>query len=289
MFPDSFTVAIAAPINAFVDWLVITYGDAFEKITGGMLSILIPLENFLRTAPWWCVIILIGLVTYGASRRWTLSIGLMALSFLMGVLGLWDEAMQTLALMLVSTTVAVILGLPFGILLSRSHWMRLVGLPILDAMQTLPSFVYLIPALMLFGLGKVPAIIATVIYAVPPVIRLTDLGLRHVDREVLEAADAFGATPLQRLWKVELPLALPSIMTGINQATMMALSMVVIASMIGNRGLGQEVLLGINTLDVGRGAAAGLAIVAMAIVLDRTTQSYARRVQATHGRVGNDA
>tara|TARA_B110000438_G_C15749314_1_gene622180 strand:+ start:370 stop:1239 length:870 start_codon:yes stop_codon:yes gene_type:complete len=289
MFPDSFTVSIAAPINAFVDWLVITYGDAFEKITSGMLSVLIPLENFLRTAPWWYVIILIGLVTYGASRRWTLSIGLMALSFLMGVLGLWDEAMQTLALMLVSTTVAVILGLPFGILLSRSHRTRLVGLPILDAMQTLPSFVYLIPALMLFGLGKVPAIIATVIYAVPPVIRLTDLGLRHVDREVLEAADAFGATPLQRLWKVELPLALPSIMTGINQATMLALSMVVIASMIGNRGLGQEVLLGINTLDVGRGAAAGLAIVAMAIVLDRTTQSYARRVQETHGRVGNDA
>jgi glycine betaine/proline transport system permease protein len=190
---------------------------------------------------------------------------------------------HSFALMLISTTIAVAVGLPFGILLSRSDRARFIGLPVLDAMQTLPSFVYLIPALMLFGLGKVPAIIATVIYAVPPVIRLTDLGLRQVNKEILEAADAFGATPGQRLWKVELPLALPSIMAGVNQATMMALSMVVIASMIGNRGLGQEVLLGINTLDVGRGAAAGLAIVAMAIVLDRTTQAYARRVQMSRG------
>ena len=286
MFPDRFTVTIAAPINQFVDWLVVTYGDAFQAFSDALLTVLVALEGFLRDAPWWYVLLLIGLCAYGASRRWTLSAGLMALSFFMGVLGLWDEAMQTLALMLVSTAIAVALGVPLGILLSRSKASRFVGLPILDAMQTLPSFVYLIPALMLFGLGKVPAIMATVIYALPPVIRLTDLGLRQVDREVLEAADAFGATSGQRLWSVELPLALPSIMTGINQATMMALSMVVIASMIGNRGLGQEVLLGINTLDVGRGAAAGLAIVLMAIVLDRTTQAYAARMQAVRGITG---
>ena len=283
MFPESFTVSIAQPINAFVDWLVINYGDVFELFSDGLLVVLVALEGFFRDAPWWFVLLLIGLVAYGASRSIRLAVGLVALSFLMGVLGLWDEAMQTLALMLVATSIAVLVGLPFGILLSRSDKTRLIGLPVLDAMQTLPSFVYLIPALMLFGLGKVPAIIATVIYAVPPVIRLTDLGLRQVNKEVLEAADAFGATPGQRLWKVELPLALPSIMAGVNQATMMALSMVVIASMIGNRGLGQEVLLGINTLDVGRGAAAGLAIVAMAIVLDRTTQAYARRVQISRG------
>ena len=286
MFPEHFTVSIAAPINTFVDWLVITYGDAFQAFSDGLLTVLVAIEGFLRGAPWWYVLALIGLCAYGAGRRWTLSAGLMALSFLMGVLGLWDEAMQTLALMLVSTAIAVLIGVPFGVLLSRSQKARFVGLPVLDAMQTLPSFVYLIPALMLFGLGKVPAIMATVIYAIPPVIRLTDLGLRQVDGEVLEAADAFGATPSQRLWSVELPLALPSIMTGINQATMMALSMVVIASMIGNRGLGQEVLLGINTLDVGRGAAAGLAIVVMAIVLDRTTQAYASRVQTARGAAG---
>lgn len=283
MFPDPFTVSISKPINDFVDWLVVNYGDVFQLFSDGLLVVLVAIEGFFRDAPWWFVLLLIGLVAYGAGRSLRLALGLVALSFLMGVLGLWDEAMQTLALMLVATSIAVLIGLPFGVLLSRSDKTRLIGLPILDAMQTLPSFVYLIPALMLFGLGKVPAIIATVIYAVPPVIRLTDLGLRQVNSEVLEAADAFGATPGQRLWKVELPLALPSIMAGINQATMMALSMVVIASMIGNRGLGQEVLLGINTLDVGRGAAAGLAIVAMAIVLDRTTQSYARRVQISRG------
>ncbi|MDG2242932.1 MAG: proline/glycine betaine ABC transporter permease [Rhodospirillaceae bacterium] len=283
MFPDPFTVSISKPINDFVDWLVVNYGDVFQLFSDGLLVVLVAIEGFFRDAPWWFVLLLIGLVAYGAGRSLRLALGLVVLSFLMGVLGLWDEAMQTLALMLVATSIAVLIGLPFGVLLSRSDKTRLIGLPILDAMQTLPSFVYLIPALMLFGLGKVPAIIATVIYAVPPVIRLTDLGLRQVNSEVLEAADAFGATPGQRLWKVELPLALPSIMAGINQATMMALSMVVIASMIGNRGLGQEVLLGINTLDVGRGAAAGLAIVAMAIVLDRTTQSYARRVQISRG------
>ncbi|MDE0800358.1 MAG: proline/glycine betaine ABC transporter permease [Rhodospirillaceae bacterium] len=283
MFPESFTISIAPPINAFVDWLVIHYGDAFQTFSDGLLVILVALEGFFRNAPWWLVLLLIGLAAYGASRSIRLAFVLIVLSFLMGVLGLWDEAMQTFALMLISTTIAVAVGLPFGILLSRSDRARFIGLPVLDAMQTLPSFVYLIPALMLFGLGKVPAIIATVIYAVPPVIRLTDLGLRQVNKEILEAADAFGATPGQRLWKVELPLALPSIMAGVNQATMMALSMVVIASMIGNRGLGQEVLLGINTLDVGRGAAAGLAIVAMAIVLDRTTQAYARRVQMSRG------
>ncbi|MGB1876508.1 MAG: ABC transporter permease [Rhodospirillaceae bacterium] len=283
MFPDSFTVSISKPINDFVDWLVVNYGDVFQLFSDSLLVVLVAIEGFFRDAPWWFVLLLIGLVAYGASRSLRLALGLVTLSFLMGVLGLWDEAMQTLALMLVATSIAVLIGLPFGVLLSRSDKTRLVGLPILDAMQTLPSFVYLIPALMLFGLGKVPAIIATVIYAVPPIIRLTDLGLREVNKEVLEAADAFGATPRQRLWKVELPLALPSIMAGINQATMMALSMVVIASMIGNRGLGQEVLLGINTLNVGRGAAAGLAIVAMAIVLDRTTQEYARRVQISRG------
>lgn len=283
MFPEGLTISIAPPINAFVDWLVVSYGDSFQAISDGLLRVLVLIESILRGAPWWLVVLVLGAAAFAASRRLILTFGVMGLALSIGVLGLWDEAMQTLALMLVSTALAIVIGLPIGVLLSRSGTGRVIGLPILDAMQTLPSFVYLIPALMLFGLGKVPAIIATVIYALPPVIRLTDLGLRQVDAEVLEAADAFGATPMQRLWKVELPLALPSIMAGINQATMMALSMVVIASMIGNRGLGQEVLLGINTLDVGRGAAAGLAIVAMAILLDRTTQSYAQRIQASRG------
>lgn len=206
-----------------------------------------------------------------------LGTGLALITIGIGMLGLWDQAMQTLALMLVATVIAVILGIPTGITLSRSRRFRTLLLPVLDAMQTMPSFVYLIPALLLFGLGKVPAIFATVIYAVVPVVRLTDLGIRLVDREIVEASEAFGASSRQQLFGVYLPLALPTIMAGINQTTMMALSMVVIASMIGARGLGEEVLLGIQRLDVGRGMAAGLAIVFLAITLDRITQSYGKR------------
>lgn len=206
-----------------------------------------------------------------------LGCGLALVMIAIGVLGLWDKAMQTLALMLVATSFSVMMGVPVGIIMSRSNRFRSWLLPLLDAMQTMPSFVYLIPALLLFGLGKVPAIFATVIYAIVPVIRLTDLGIRLVDKEVVEASQAFGATPRQQLFGVYLPLALPTIMAGINQTTMLALSMVVVASMIGARGLGEEVLLGIQRLDVGRGATAGLAIVFLAIIMDRITQSYGKR------------
>jgi glycine betaine/proline transport system permease protein len=257
----------------------VTHGDMFQSFSNGLLKVLVIFEGLFRYAPWWCVLACLGFVAYWSSRKISVAVLSVLLVFLMGVLGLWDESMQTLSLMLVSTFIAVLIGVPCGIMFSRSKLMRWIGLPCLDAMQTLPSFVYLIPVLMLFGLGKVPALIATIIYALPPVIRLTDLGLRQLDKEVLEAAESFGATSMQKLLKVELPLALPSIMLGINQATMMALSMVVIASMIGNRGLGQEVLLGINTLDVGRGFIAGLAIVCMAVVMDRITQAYAARIQ----------
>ena len=187
--------------------------------------------------------------------------------------------MQTLALMIMAAGLSVLIGIPLGVLMARVNWLRSVMLPVLDVMQTMPSFVYLIPVVMLFGLGKIPAIIATVIYAVPPLIRLTDLGIRLVDREVLEASRAFGANPRQQLFGVQLPLALPNIMAGINQTTMMALSMVVIASMIGARGLGYEVLLGINRLEVGRGLLAGLGIVVLAVLFDRITQSYGQRMR----------
>ena len=202
-----------------------------------------------------------------------------ALLCVIGVLGLWDAGMQTLALMIMAAGLSVVIGIPLGVLMARVNWLRSIMLPVLDVMQTMPSFVYLIPVVMLFGLGKIPAIIATVIYAVPPLIRLTDLGIRLVDREVLEASRAFGANPRQQLFGVQLPLALPNIMAGINQTTMMALSMVVIASMIGARGLGYEVLLGINRLEVGRGLLAGLGIVVLAVLFDRITQSYGQRMR----------
>jgi glycine betaine/proline transport system permease protein len=178
--------------------------------------------------------------------------------------------------MLIGTVVSILIGIPIGILAAKSHHFRNFALPALDVMQTMPGFVYLIPVMMLFGLGKVPAVLATIIYAVPPLIRLTDLGIRQVDPEVVEAAMAFGGSPRQILLGVELPLAVPTIMAGLNQTIMMALSMVVVASMIGARGLGEQVLNGIQTLDVGKGLEAGIGIVVLAVVLDRITQGFGR-------------
>lgn len=268
---------LAEAINAFVRWLVQNYGETFEAISQGLLSFLLFFEGLLRGLSWFWLAGLVLLAGWWLSRRLVFALGMGLGVWLIEALGLWDKGMQTLALVLAAVAVSVIIGLPLGILMGRSDRFRGFMLPILDAMQTMPSFVYLIPALLLFGLGKVPALIATVIYAVPPMIRLTDLGLRMVQREVMEAAEAFGATSWQRLLKVELPLALPNLLAGLNQTTMMALAMVVIASMIGARGLGEEVLLGIQRLDVGRGAVAGVAIVALAIVLDRLIQAAGQR------------
>ena len=172
-----------------------------------------------------------------------------------------------------------IIGVPLGIAMSRFNWVQRSMLPVLDLMQTLPIFVYLIPFVMVFGPGKVPALLATLVFALPPVIRLTDLGIRHVDAEIIEAVTAFGSTPRQKLFTAQLPLALPTIMAGINQTTMLALSMVVIASMIGAGGLGFQVLQGINRLEIGRGLLSGIAIVFLAIVFDRIAQSYGKKMQ----------
>jgi glycine betaine/proline transport system permease protein len=193
---------------------------------------------------------------------------------------------STCSILATAMVLTMIIGLPTGILVSRSKWLAKVINPILDMMQTLPSFVYLIPVVMLFGLGRVPAIFATLIYATPPLIRLTDLGLRQLPEDVIEASRAFGATPFQQLFMVEIPLALPSIMAGINQAVMMSLAMVVIASMIGARGLGEDVLSGINNLAMGQGVVAGAAIVMLAIVFDRITQSFgvSKRARRARGR-----
>ncbi|MFM0040433.1 ABC transporter permease [Paraburkholderia sediminicola] len=268
-------LSIADWVNDAVQSFVTRYGDSFHQFSITLLRyVLVPLEGALRALPPWLILLAVGAVTWNATRRLSIAGFFMLLLYAIGCFGLWEKLMQTLALMLVATVLSVSLGVPLGILTSRSAWLRRVLLPTLDVMQTLPSFVYLIPVLMLFGLGKVPAILATIIYALPPLIRLTDLGIRHVDSEVVEAARAFGTTRWQLLVNVQMPLARPSIMAGINQTTMMALSMVVIASMIGSRGLGEDVLAGIQTLDVGKGMQAGIAIVILAIVIDRISQGY---------------
>jgi len=274
MFPEFLSFSIRQPVNDFVTLLVRDYGYAFRAFSNMILQILLIIENLLRSTPWWGVILFAMVLTWAGTRKWRITGTVGMLLCLIGVLGLWDQMMQTLALMLMATLIAVVIGIPLGILAAKCSTARRITMPILDVMQTMPSFVYLIPALMLFGLGKVPAILATIIYAVPPLIRLTDLGIRQVDEEVVEAALAFGGSPRQILFGIELPLALPTIMAGLNQTIMMALSMVVVASMIGARGLGETVLNGIQTLNVGMGLEAGLGIVILAIVLDRITQGF---------------
>lgn len=279
MFPDALRISIRGPINDFVQNLVVNYGFVFKAISQTILQAILFFEWILRGLPWWVVLVAFMALAWFASRKITLVAMVGILLLVVGALGLWDLTMQTLALMLISTVISVAIGVPLGIWLAKSSIMRRITLPVLDIMQTMPSFVYLIPAIMLFGLGKVPAVLATIIYAVPPLIRLTDLGIRQVDTEVVEAATAFGGSPRQILFGVELPLATPTIMAGLNQTIMMALSMVVVASMIGARGLGEQVLNGIQTLDVGKGLEAGLGIVILAIVLDRITQSLGQSRQ----------
>ncbi len=255
------------------------YGDAIESFFDPLLYFLVWFEKLLLNAPWPVVLaVLVGL-TWAVGRSARLSIGVVAAFLLIGYFGMWDDTMRTLSIITVATLLSIVLGIPVGIVMTRSDRVRAIVTTILDIMQTMPAFVYLIPVVMLLGIGKVPGIIAVVIYAIPPVIRLTDLGIRLVDREVLEAATAFGASRAQRLFGVQFPLALPTIMAGINQTIMMALAMVVIASMIGVRGLGQPVLKSITNQYFTMGLFNGLAIVAIAIMFDRVSQAYARRRQ----------
>ncbi len=256
------------------------YGDFIESLFDPLLSFLIGFEKLLLSTPWWIVIaILVGLA-FAASRSWKLSASVGVAFFAIGFFGMWDDTMRTMSIILVSTLMAIVIGIPAGIAMAQSNKARAIITPILDVMQTMPAFVYLIPVVMLLGIGKIPGVIAVVIYAIPPVIRLTDLGIRLVDKEVLEAATAYGASPTQRLFGVQIPLAMPNIMAGINQTIMMALAMVVIASMIGVKGLGQPVLKSITNQYFTLGLLNGLAIVALAIIFDRVTQSYAKRTQS---------
>ena len=285
LFPD-----LGAPIrsftNEFVDVLIIEYGDIFESIANAILRVLVPIEQTLRGAPPWLILLIVAIIAYLASRRVVLTIVIVFAAWLLGALGLWEQAMQTVAITAVSVIISFVLGLPVGIIAARSTGFRTALNPALDLMQTIPSFVYLIPAAMLFGLGKVPAILATVVYAAPPLIRLTDLGIRLVDATLVEAARSFGASRMKILTSVQIPLALPSIMQGVNQTMMMALAMVVIASMIGARGIGETVLIGLQRADPGLGLVGGIGIVILAIIFDRISQAFGARLQA-HRSVGN--
>lgn len=260
-----------------------TFGEAIESFFDPLLYLMVWFEKLLISTPWLIVLAALVALTYGASRSVKLSLGVTAAFLVIGYFGMWENTMRTLSIITVATLLSIVLGIPVGILMARSDRVQAVVTPILDIMQTMPAFVYLIPVVMLLGIGKVPGIIAVVVYAIPPVIRLTNLGIRLVDREVLEAATAFGANQRQRLLEVQIPLAIPNIMAGVNQTIMMALAMVVIASMIGVKGLGQPVLKSINNQYFTMGLFNGLAIVAIAIIFDRISQAYAKRSQKNLG------
>ncbi len=279
-FPEMVYIPLNKWIDVAVEWVTIKGEVIFDTIGEILLVPMLALERLLLWLPWFVIIILIMVLAWRA-KGWKMALGILVGMVFIGSLGLWELSMKTLAIVIAATLLAILFGVPIGIASAQSDRIKSIVRPILDMMQTMPSFVYLIPALMLFGLGKVPALISTFIYAVPPVIRLTDLGIRQVAEDVIEAAKAFGATSRQLLFKVQIPLATPTIMAGVNQTIMMALSMVVIASMIGAGGLGTEVLNGIARLEVGRGFNGGISIVIMAVIIDRLTQSLAKPQHAT--------
>ncbi|WP_339696627.1 proline/glycine betaine ABC transporter permease [Celeribacter baekdonensis] len=255
-------------------------GEAIEAFFNPLLKFLIWFEDVLTGAPWPLVILVIAALTWFGARSWKITAGAVISLLLIGIFGMWEDTMSTLAMITVATFLCVALGIPIGVLMSRSDRAQSLVTPILDVMQTIPSFVYLIPVVMLLGIGKVPGLIAVCIYAIPPIVRLTNLGIRLVDRDVMEAAEAFGASSREKLFGVQIPLALPNIFAGVNQTIMMALSMVVIASMIGVRGLGTQVLRAIGNQYLALGLMNGLAIVALAIIFDRVSQTYGKRLQA---------
>ncbi|USD66167.1 proline/glycine betaine ABC transporter permease [Vibrio sp. SCSIO 43136] len=264
------------------------YGDTIESLFDPLLTFLVWFEKLLISTPWIITLAACSGLVYLASRSWKLTVGCVVSLLLIGYFGMWEDTMRTLSIITVCTLLAIVMGIPIGIAMARSNRVQSIVTPMLDVMQTMPAFVYLIPVVMLLGIGKIPGLIAVIIYAIPPVIRLTNLGIRLVDKEVLEAATAFGATKKQRLLGVQLPLAMPTIMAGINQTIMMALSMVVIASMIGVKGLGQPVLKSITNQYFTLGLLNGFAIVALAILFDRASQAYAKRTQAHLGDLKHD-
>ena len=279
-FPELINIkAISKVIDNGFDEFIINFSDRLEALSLPLLKFLIILENLLLWSPWDVVVLLFATIAWFATKSIKITISIVFLVLAMGLLGLWNQSMKTIALMLAATISAILIGIPMGILMSRSDRFQNVMMPVLDIMQTMPIFVYLIPFVMIFGVGKIPALLATLVFALPPLIRLTNLGIRQVSAEVIEAVSAFGATGWQKLLSAQIPLAMPTIMAGINQTTMMSLSMVVIASMIGAGGLGYQVLQGIQRLELSKGLFAGLGIVFLAIIFDRIVQGYGKKIQ----------
>ena len=275
-FPQLIDIKIGEVVEDFVKWLTINYSGVFQSIKGGILAVLLRMQDFLNWIPWF---VIIALIFYAGWKSKNLKTGIIFTVMLLaiGFMGYWEQTVLTISVVITAVIISLILGIPLGIISAYKKRVDSIVRPILDAMQTMPSFVYLIPAIMLFGLGTVPAVFATTIYSLPPVIRLTNLAIKSVSKEIKEAAYSFGPTTWQTLTKVEIPQAMPTIMAGVNQTTMMAMAMVVVSSMIGAKGLGYNVLIAINRTDIAMGFEAGISIVFVAIIIDRLTQSIGEK------------
>ncbi|WP_277489809.1 MULTISPECIES: ABC transporter permease subunit [unclassified Breznakia] len=264
-------------MDNFIKSISIKYQAFFDAIKAAGIWIVNSINSILMMIPWWLFIILIVALTYYVTKKVRTSLLYGGLITLIGFFGLWSHMMETLSIVITSVAISLLLGFPLGVLIALSKKAEKIIRPILDMMQTMPTFVYLVPAVILFGVGKVPAIMATTIYSIVPMIRMTNHGISHVDKEVIEAARAFGSTTMQTLLKVQIPQSLSTIMTGMNQTLMMAMSMVVTCSLIGANGLGMEILVATNRTEMGKALLPGLAIVFLAIILDRLTQGIVKK------------
>lgn len=269
---------LASWIDTLVDWMTTTFEGLFDGISGGVGFFVEGIVVGLGFIPSILLIILMSLLAWKVCN-WRIALFALVGLFLIDNLGYWEDMIETVALVLTAVLISIVIGIPVGIWASQSERVRQIVTPILDLMQTMPAFVYLLPAIFFFSIGVVPGVIASVIFAMPPTIRLTILGIKQVPADLIEATEAFGSTTKQRLLKVQLPLAMPTIMAGINQSIMLALSMVVIASMVGAPGLGTEVYRAVTQIKTGIGFEAGLAIVVIAILLDRITQNIGKKKQ----------
>jgi ABC-type proline/glycine betaine transport system permease subunit len=267
---NDFRIPLGSWVEGIIDFITDTFGFLFDFVATVVSGAYDIVDAVFSTPPFWAVIVVLAVLGF-AARGWKFAVGtVLGLTVIVGV-DQWDNAMDTLALVLVASVIAILIAVPLGIAAAKNRTTSNFLRPILDFTQTMPAFVYLIPALILFGIGVVPGVVATIIFAVAPGVRLTELGIRGVDTEVVEAGHAFGASPWRILRQIQLPLAMPSIMAGINQVIMLSLSMVVIAGMVGAGGLGQPVVASLNRIDVALGFEAGLSVVILAIFLDRLT------------------
>ena len=278
-----YRLPIGKYVEIFIEWLTANLEPVFQAIKAALLWVVTAFEWAFEIVPSYVMVLIIALIAWRIAGKGTAIFSIVGLVIINSI-GLWAETMQTLAMVITSALIALIIGIPLGIWMSRNNVVNAIMRPILAFMQTMPAFVYLIPAVLFFDLGKVPGVVATIIFAMPPIVRLTSLGIRQVPEDVTEASIAFGSTSRQMLFKVQIPLAMPTILAGLNQTIMLSLSMVVISSMIGARGLGDVVLKGITQMRIGQGFEGGLAVVILAMILDRITQKLGNKNNGLNGQ-----